>query len=82
MNDDLQESDDTRSPMAKALDLVSQISTISLMSVLPAVGGYFVDLWLNTKIVFILIGLALGMTVGGIQLMKLVKKLEESSAKK
>ena len=82
MNDDLQESEDTRSPMAKALDLVSQISTISLMSVLPAVGGYFVDLWLNTKVVFILIGLALGMTVGGIQLMKLVKKLEESSAKK
>ena len=68
--------------MAKALDLVSQISTISLMSVLPAVGGYFVDLWLNTKIVFILIGLAIGMTVGGIQLMKLVKKLEEPSAKK
>ena len=82
MNDDLQESADTRSSMAKALDLVSQISTISLMSVLPAVGGYFIDVWLNTKIVFILIGLAMGMTVGGIQLMKLVKKLEHSSAKK
>ena len=82
MKDDLQESEDTRSSMAKALDLVSQISTISLMSVLPAVGGYFIDLWLNTKIVFMLIGLAIGMTVGGIQLMKLVKRLEESAAKK
>ena len=80
MNDDLQDSEDTRSAMAKALDLVSQITTISLTAVLPAVGGYFIDNWLGTKIVFILIGLALGMTAAGFQLMKLVKKLERATA--
>ena len=80
MNDDQQKSMDTRSPMAKALDLVSQITTISLTAVLPAVGGYFIDNWLGTTIVFILIGLALGMTGAGFQLMNLVKKLERQTA--
>ena len=82
MNDDQQESKDTRSPMAKALDLVSQITTISLTAVLPAVGGYFIDNWLGTKIVFILIGLALGMTGAGFQLMNLVKRLERQAARR
>lgn len=81
VNDDRQESQDTRSPMAKALDLVSQITTISLTAVLPAVGGYFIDNWLGTTIVFILIGLALGMTGAGFQLMNLVKKLERQTEK-
>ncbi len=80
MNEDQQESEDTRSPTAKALDLVSQITTISLTAVLPAVGGYFIDNWLGTKIVFILLGLLLGMTGAGFQLMKLVKKLERQTA--
>lgn len=81
MNDDRQQPEDTRSPMAKALDLVSQLTTISLMAVLPAVGGYFIDNFLNTKIVFILIGLAIGLTAGGFQLMKLVKRLEIETQK-
>ena len=82
MNEDQQQSEDTRSPTAKALDLVSQITTISLTAVLPAVGGYFIDNWLGTKIVFILIGLALGMTGAGFQLMKLVNKLERHDSSK
>lgn len=82
VDDDRQDSQDTRSAMAKALDLVTQISTISLMAVLPAVGGYFVDRWLETKIVLLLVGLALGMAVAALQLMKLVKKLEQATAKK
>ena len=81
MKDDQQESEDTRSPTAKALDLVSQVTTISLTAVLPAVGGYFIDNWLGTKMVFILIGLALGMTGAGFQLMNLVKKLERQTAR-
>ena len=81
MNEDQQQSQDTRSPTAQALDLVSQITTISLTAVLPAVGGYFIDNWLDTKIVFILLGLALGMTGAGFQLMKLVKKLEQQASR-
>lgn len=64
------------------MDLVSQITTISLVSVLPAVGGYFVDNWLGSGIVFMLLGLALGMTASGFQLASLVKRLDPGDAKR
>lgn len=79
MNDDLDKSEDTRAPMAKAMDLVSQITTISLVSVLPAVGGYFIDKWLGTEVIFLLLGLALGMTAAGFQMASLVKRLDPAN---
>lgn len=71
---------DTRSPMAKALDLVSQITSIGLTAVVPALGGYFLDGWLGTKLLFVLLGLVVGLILAGLQLMKLVKKLEQNNA--
>jgi len=71
---------DTRSPMAKALDLVSQITGIGLTAVLPALGGYFLDGWLGTKLLFVILGLVLGLALAGLQLKKLVKKLEQNNA--
>ena len=71
---------DTRSPIAKALDLVSQITSISLTSVLPALGGYFVDQWLATRLLFLFLGLLLGMAMAGLQLMKLIQKLERDNS--
>lgn len=71
---------DTRSPMAKALDLVSQITSIGLTSVLPALGGYFLDGWLGTKLLLVILGLVLGLALAGLQLKKLVKKLEQNNA--
>lgn len=82
MADESEPAEDTRSPMAKAMDLVSQITTISLVSVLPAVGGYFVDNWLGSGVVFLLLGLTLGMTAAGFQLTSLVKKLDPANAKR
>ncbi len=71
---DKKESDvDDRAPMAKAMDWVSRIISASLMMVLPCVLGYFVDQWLGTWILFTLLGLALGMTGGMMQLFKLAQ---------
>ena len=66
--------------MAKALDLVSQITSIGLTAVVPALGGYFLDGWLGTKLLFVLLGLVVGLILAGLQLMKLVKKLEQNNA--
>jgi len=71
---------DTRSPIAKAMDLVSQITSIGLTAVLPALGGYFLDGWLETKVLFVILGLVLGLIMAGLQLKKLVKKLEQNNA--
>jgi ATP synthase protein I len=57
----------------KAMQWVSRITSISMEMVLPGVLGYFVDQWLGTKLVFLILGLILGF-VGGIwQLIKLTK---------
>ena len=71
---------DTRSPMAKALDLVSQITAVSLTLVLPALGGYFLDGWLGTGLVFVILGLLLGFGLAGLQMKALVEKLNRSNS--
>lgn len=71
-------SPDTRSPMAKAIDLASQITSIGLTTVLPALGGHLLDRWLGTSVVFVVLGLAIGMTLAGLQLKRLVEKLERN----
>lgn len=42
----------------------SKITTVALEMVLPAAGGYWVDLKLGTKFVFVLLGMVLGLAVG------------------
>ena len=66
---------DTRSAMAKAADLATRVTSISIMFVLPIVGGYFVDQYFGSKFVFLLLGLVLGMAIAGMQLMRLVDGL-------
>jgi len=60
--------------------MVSQITSIGLTAVLPALGGYFLDGWLGTKLLFVILGLVFGLAMAGIQLKKLVKKLEQNNA--
>ncbi|MEL7497941.1 MAG: AtpZ/AtpI family protein [Planctomycetota bacterium] len=70
---------DDRSPMAKALSLVSQIMSIGLIGILPVIIGYGLDAWLQFKLVFTL-GLGmLGMFAAIYQLVRLVKRLEEDA---
>ena len=52
---------DDRSPTAKALSKVTEITTISLMMIIPAIIGYFVDQYFGTVILFTAIGLVIGM---------------------
>lgn len=67
-------SPDGRSPYALAMEWISRITTISLEMVLPGVIGYWIDLRLGTKVVFLILGVILGF-VGGIwQLIKLTKQ--------
>ncbi len=73
------ELSDTRSPTAKAMDWVSNITTISVMMVLPAWGGYYLDQWLGTVAVFLFLGMILGITAAGWQLYKLVQYRELQS---
>jgi F0F1-type ATP synthase assembly protein I len=65
---------DGRSPYALAMEWVSRITTISLGMVLPGVAGYWIDLKLGTKMVFLIVGIILGFVGGMWQLIKLTKK--------
>lgn len=68
---------DDRSPTAKAMSIVSQITTIGVAMVLPTIAGHGLDKWLGTAPVLLLIGLALGFLTGGIQFVRMVRKLSE-----
>lgn len=67
------EGADDRTAIAKAAEWVSRIMTISLGMVLPGLAGYWLDTWLGTKVVFMLIGFALGGVFAAVQLMTLAK---------
>lgn len=71
---------DDRSPSAKAMSSVTQISTISMMTVVPALLGYFLDTWLGTKILFMFLGTVFGLVGGVWQLLKLVQGQDEKAA--
>jgi F0F1-type ATP synthase assembly protein I len=43
-----------------------------MMMVLPALGGYYLDIWLGTLPVFMFLAVAFGLVAGFWQLMKLV----------
>jgi F0F1-type ATP synthase assembly protein I len=68
---------DDRSPTAKAMSIASQITTVGLVAVMPIVMGRWVDNWLATKPIFILIGVVLGFVAAGFQLMRLVRSLNQ-----
>jgi F0F1-type ATP synthase assembly protein I len=69
---------DDRSPTAKAMSIVSQITTIGLVAILPIVAGDYLDGRLVTKPAFVLVGVVLGFSAAGLQLMRLVRSLERS----
>ncbi len=73
---------DDRSPTAKAMSIVSQITTIGLLAIVPIVIGNWVDSWLCTKPIFILVSVVFGFTAAGFQLMQLVQKLERDRKSK
>jgi len=71
---------DDRSPTAKAMSIVSRITTISLLAILPIVIGSWLDGWLGYKPVLTLLGMVFGLTAAGFKMIRLVKKLEKDSS--
>jgi len=73
---------DDRSPTAKAMSIASRITTIGLLAIMPLVIGSWLDSWLCTKPIFMLVGVVFGFTAAGFQLMQLVRKLERDRKSK
>lgn len=78
-------SSDTRSPAAQGLHLATHVTTVSLMMVLPAGGGYYADKYFGTLPLFMVLGLILGLIAGIWQLIQLAQdespKHEDSASK-
>ncbi len=66
-------SPDGRTPTARAAHWASRIMTISLEMVIPGMAGYWLDLRLGTKVVFMLVGFTFGMIVAMKHLLHLLK---------
>ena len=73
---------DDRSPTAKAMAIVSQITSIGIALVLPTIAGRGFDVWLGTGPALLLVGIALGFLVAGFQFFRLIKRLEKDTESK
>lgn len=58
--------------MAKAMSMVGTITAISMSMVVMALIGWALDQWLGTQIVFMFIGVVLGLVGGVWQLLKML----------
>jgi len=64
---------DDRSPIAKAYQWATRIMLVSLEMVLPGIAGYWLDGWLGTKVLFMLVGFALGCTAATVHLVQMTR---------
>lgn len=71
---------DDRSAIAQGMGLVSQITTGSLMMVIPAAGGYLLDQWLGTYVLFLILGFVVGAGLGGWHLYRIVAELSQDDS--
>ncbi len=67
------ESPDNRSPLAEAAEWTARITTICLELLLPVAGGYWLDHWLGTRVLFLIIGVILGFAVSFLSLLQIAK---------
>ncbi len=65
---------DDRSVMAKSMAKVSELMAISLMMIVPALIGIWIDRMLSTVMLFTILGLVFGMIGAGYQLVALVSQ--------
>ncbi|MBL9125413.1 MAG: AtpZ/AtpI family protein [Planctomycetaceae bacterium] len=63
---------DDRSSLAVAAAWASQITTVAMEMVVPIALGYWVDTWLGTRVVFVILGAIGGMSLGIYHLMRMV----------
>ena len=67
----MSEPSDDRSAVAVALSWTSRITATSLELVIPGLAGYWLDQQLGTKVLFTVVGLALGMPLALWHLLKM-----------
>lgn len=53
-----------RLPLVAALQWASRLTTIALEMVLPGLGGFWLDRWLGTGVVFLVLGVIAGFWLG------------------
>jgi F0F1-type ATP synthase assembly protein I len=71
---------DDPSALAQAMTLSSIVISVVVEMILPGLAGwYFLDRWLGTKIVFLVIGLVLGTTGGMIHLVRMLSPNRSTS---
>jgi hypothetical protein len=70
---------DDRSSLAKAYQWATRIMVVSLEMVLPGIAGYAIDSWLGTRVLFMLVGFALGCTAAGAHLIRLTRSEKSRS---
>ncbi len=73
---------DGRSATAKAAEWASWIMTISLEMVLPGLAGYWLDTKFGTRVVFLLVGFALGGYLAFLQLRAIARTTKNRPVKK
>jgi F0F1-type ATP synthase assembly protein I len=59
--------------MAIAMEWSATIMTISAEMVVPGLLGYLLDQWLGTRVLFLLLGFALGGFLASLALMRIAK---------
>lgn len=64
---------DRRSPLAVGMELATQITTIGVEMALSGLVGYWIDGKLGTGIVFLILGVFVGVAVGMLHLIRMVK---------
>ena len=70
--------DDQRPPLAIAMQWASQIISMALTIVLPAVAGIYADQWLGTKPWLVIAGAMVGSLLGLMQLLAMVSRLNSA----
>jgi F0F1-type ATP synthase assembly protein I len=69
---------DDRLPFAKAYQRATRVVTIALGMVVPGLLGVWVDSRLGTRAVFTIVGFALGMTYGIVELVRMSRPAKGS----
>jgi F0F1-type ATP synthase assembly protein I len=67
------EPPDDHSPLADAAEWTARITTICLELLLPIAGGCWLDHWLGTHVLFLIIGVILGFAVSLLSLLQISK---------
>lgn len=75
-------SSDDRSAIAQAWAWSSRITAIALEMALPAAAGYWLDEKLGTGLVFLMVGVILGMTLGLTSLMRIAATSEKEDRRR